>query len=235
MKRIVSIVFVVLACAVSASAQTQNCLLTTCPDTFNGTNTNVLSTYDATQFAAGASCCNEAAIRGTPGVGISSSRSLDKVIGHTWTDDHWVELKTDGTNIADTFGICVRWTGDGGTAGNGYCAGKDSGNFGDRIDIWKVTNNVVLSLANDAHVLTTNETYNFQVVGNALTLKLNGSTLLSTTDSTFGSGGGPAMVFETGTATNRLAGTLKAGSVTTTTTRPCIIGGGLICDDTDRR
>lgn len=185
-------------------------------DSFGGVNGDSLSTYNAKWSLADNTGASEAAIRGTPGIGTAGGGiSIDKNTGQPWTDDHWAELKVDGTNVpSNCAAVGVRFTGDGGTAGNGYFAGKNVGDFNDDTRIWKVVNNIPTTLGSpDAHVVTINDILNLEVVGTTLTLRLNGSVLITLSDATFPTGGNPALRLAHSNNTDRLAGTWKAGSV----------------------
>ena len=212
MKRLLLFVafFSLLACPAWAQ---QNCLIPVCPDTFAGVNTNNLSTYNASQYSAASNCCGEVVIAGTPGYG--GAHGMENIIGQTWTGDQFVEAKVDATNVASIiFAVCVRVTGTGSTATIGYCAGKDSSDFANRIDIWKLVANSPTSLTNNAYVLAVGDVLNFQSVGTTLTLLINGgsSLNLAVTDVTYATGN-PGLLVQHANGTDRLGGSVKAGRV----------------------
>lgn len=180
-------------------------------DSFNGTNGNTLTTYNANWALWGTAQFNNCRIEGSPGVG-DNNACADTRNGQTWTNDQWAELQVDPTSLpGNTFYVCVRTTSPSNNA-DGYCAGMNSGNFNGNYRIVRFTNGTDTSLVASTQAVATGDVVNFQVQGTTLTLRVNGTVLLTTTDITY-STGSPGLHFFTGNA-NRLGGSWRAGSLT---------------------
>ena len=195
----------VLLCTAAPAVAQQNVLDT---DSFAGTNGQNLSVYNANWIAWGSNQANQTQIESTPGGGNNGANARQ---GHTWTNDQWAELKVDATNTPVSFYTCVRTTSPTNIL-DGYCGGADSGNFsGFGYRIVRFTSNVPTSLVNTATALAANDVVNLQVVGTTLSLTVNGSVLLTTSDATYATGN-QGIYLSTASAV-RLGGTWRAGSV----------------------
>lgn len=187
------------------------------PDTFNGNNADTLTTYSA-NWVLLATDGNALMIRGTPGVGANSNTGQELRNGFTWTNDHWAELKIDGTTVADTrLLVGVRCTQGDHLTATGYWAGVNRDLTGGTYEIYRFEGTGTYTLLQSGtHTYAANDVVNFQAVGTVLTLQLNGSgteaTYDTSGDATKYSTGSPAMMLGH-SSTARLAGTWNAGSV----------------------
>ena len=181
-------------------------------DSFNGTNGNTLSTYNANWVADDTGLGNEVIIAGTPGIGSDGFQDENYRTGQTWTNDQWCELKVDGTTLAsDDWLIGVRMA----TTNilQGYMAGYSPAFFGtNNYGILRYDSRVGHSLATSSTARATNDVVNFQVQATTLTLTLNGSVLLTVTDTTYTTGNPAIRLLHTSSGV-RLGGTWRAGSV----------------------
>jgi hypothetical protein len=182
-------------------------------DSFNGTNGTQLPSYNANwnnqpDF-------NNVIIAGTPGVGGNLAANFRS--GFTWTADQWAQLTIDGTTVPSTaIGVTLRMNTGG--ISSGYFGGFNNNAFGDNLYRFGYYDTAVLhhlALAGAGTTAAAGDVVNFQVVGNILTLTVNG-VVLGTYDFTsdgLSYSGDPGLVIEHSSAATRTAGSWSAGKI----------------------
>jgi hypothetical protein len=193
-------------------------------DSFNGTNGNSLSTYNANWVQQSTTTYLEATIEGTPGVGTPTGGGLEGAnyrTGFTWTNDQWAELKADSSQPDATalrFKVGVRMQTD--NTVSGYYASWDLFVNSGKYTIDRCDNNVSTVLATTTTALAANDVVNLQIVGTVLTLQVNGSTIGTydtASDGTKYSTGNPGLWLGNNTNSTKMASgspAWRAGSVT---------------------
>lgn len=198
-------------------------------DSFGGTNGNTLTTYDANWVLLDLTNIDNLDIRGTPGVGGAGASLIGGELrnGQTWTNDHWAELKIDGTTVADVrFLVGVRCTQGVSDSMTGYFGGVHRDDTGGDYKIYKFsTTSAYTAIATGTHTYAANDVVNIQAVGTTITLTLNGVTEATASSQTDYATGSPGMILSHST-TARLAGTWNAGSVGTAATAGGPLAGG---------
>lgn len=185
-------------------------------DSFNGTNGNVLSTYNA-NWVKQNPAVDEVIIAGTPGIGVNpaSSPNADYRTGKTWTNDQWAEFTLDSTNTLGQI-VQVQVRAQTNNTVSGYVGGPNffgaSHHFIQRYDSGSAT-----TLLDTGVVAQKGDVVNLQIVGSVLTISVNGSsigTYDTASDGTKYSTGNPGLFLQDGgTPSTRFAGSWRAGSV----------------------
>lgn len=184
-------------------------------DTFGGTAATALPSYNANWVLTNMNGTFNNLNISTPNGGVASSSGPggNYRTGFTWTNNQWAGI-TVGAVPAQTFEeVCVRITAGSGNQPDMYCAGNDAaaqGNGKYEISIW--TNGARTQLVVTAsQTMTAGDVVNFNAVGTTLTLKVNGTQILQTTDSTWTTGN-PGLIINGSTTTANYANTWLAGS-----------------------
>lgn len=160
-------------------------------DSFTGTDGTDLSTYSANWGPLWSSAVGECKIYGN---GVNSGGAFagaSRWDGRTWANDQYSQIKfiTIPPATAGWMHAVVRGATDGSTR-TGYVGGVDPENLGHlRYTIAKWVSNVRTTLVtHGSQEAAANDVVKLQVVGTTLTLYVNGSEILSTTDSAIASG-----------------------------------------------
>ena len=179
-------------------------------DGFTGTATTVLHSYNANYDAASFNNqCNDAVIS-TPNTAITGNTACDQITGFTWTNDQFIQMTIVSISVSQQATICVRMSPN--TARiDGYCAGIGPGVWGGTYRIEKWAAGVESTLFTSAVSAVNGDVMNFQILGTTLTLKVNGTSQISNTDSSF-STGKPGVFIDNGAGTGQILSTLSAGS-----------------------
>ena len=185
-------------------------------DSFGGTDTNTLTTYNANWVAQDTVNTQNLTIQGTPGVGAvnNSTYGASYRTGQTWTDDQWAELTIDGTVSSYMFLVGVRVKSD--NTWFGYYCGVDNGvdnNYG--IFQWSGFGNGN-RLATVAQAKAAGDVVNCEVVGTVITLRVNTTSIVTydtVSDGTKFSTGNPGLAITDISGPRRNGGSWRAGSV----------------------
>jgi hypothetical protein len=187
-------------------------------DPFNGSAGTALVTYSSGLWVNSAYSGNYfdhvlSTPTGKAQAGGGGLQSADHRVGQTWTDDQFAQATFDTLATSAQF-LAVRLGGDGANISSGYAVGINPNNAGNNnYRIVSANAGINTDLAVSATVAVAGDVVNIQVVGAAISVRVNGVPItdLNFTDGIFTTGN-PGLVSGSD-ATSRWA-SWTAGSVT---------------------
>ena len=156
--------------------------------------------------------CNDLEIS-TPtngAVGVSNSLSCDYITGQTWTNNHFAQATLNVIPSAVAM-VCVEFSGASGSVPQGYCAGANPNINTTHYYLFICTAGSCSTLTSVVQTPTVNDVMNLQDVSGTLTFSVNGTAIITTSDSTYTTGQ-PGIYIQAGTNGQQNLKSFIAGS-----------------------
>lgn len=187
-------------------------------DTFTGTDTTALPTYSANWGPLWSSAVNDCRIYSN-GVNSNTFPCANQYSGRTWANDQYSQFLI--TTVATSIQAAIVRGDTGGSTRSGYAGGIDINALGhSRYTIWKwVANTRTTLTTHGSQSAATSDVVRLSVVGTTLTLTVNGSDILTTTDSSIASGAAGLML-EGSSATTNYSDTWQGDDIASSATVP---------------
>jgi hypothetical protein len=181
-------------------------------DNFTGTAGTALHSYSANWVNFASNNCYDGQISTPNGAAATNGQpacNTDYRTAATWTNDQFAQVTV--LNVPSNYAlICLRLNSFTSLVFSGYCVGP-SPNIDGKYDMFRFDSGVSHGLVS-AGTPAANDVMNFQVKGSSLVLKVNGSVLLTFTDTTY-TFGYPGIYNVNNVSGQKLLGSWSAGKV----------------------